>query len=74
MPEMMTLIGWLQRHIPAEDSDPDVTRISHGDFRCSPARQISWLLCIFSTQLALRHCRPSRSLQFPSLIPIGRDL
>ncbi len=31
---MMALIAWLQSHIPAEDSDPSVTRISHGDFRC----------------------------------------
>ena len=33
MPEMVALIGWLQSHIPAEDSDPSVTRISHGDYR-----------------------------------------
>ena len=35
MAEMMALIAWLQSHIPAEDSDPSVTRISHGDFRCA---------------------------------------
>ena len=35
MPEMMALIGWLQSHLPAEDADPTVTRISHGDFRCA---------------------------------------
>ena len=35
MPEMMELIAWLQSHIPAEDADPTVTRISHGDFRCA---------------------------------------
>ena len=39
MPEMMALIAWLQSHIPAEDSDPSVTRISHGDFRCAPAEK-----------------------------------
>lgn len=33
LPEMMSLIAWLQSNIPKEDEDPTVTRISHGDFR-----------------------------------------
>ena len=43
---MMALIAWLQSHIPAEDSDPSVTRISHGDFRCTLAGMQSSLLCL----------------------------
>ena len=39
MPEMVSLIDWLQSHIPAEDADPTVTRISHGDFRCAAMSQ-----------------------------------
>ena len=39
MPEMVSLIAWLQSHIPAEDADPTVTRISHGDFRCAAVSQ-----------------------------------
>lgn len=34
LPEMMELIGWLKAHIPADDNDPSVGRISHGDYRC----------------------------------------
>ncbi|KAL0045391.1 hypothetical protein WJX82_005473 [Trebouxia sp. C0006] len=33
LPEMMELIDWLKNHIPADDSDPSVGRISHGDYR-----------------------------------------
>ncbi|KAL0021599.1 hypothetical protein WJX79_002748 [Trebouxia sp. C0005] len=33
LPEMMELIDWLKTHIPADDSDPSVGRISHGDYR-----------------------------------------
>lgn len=33
LPEMMELIGWLKAHIPADDNDPSVGRISHGDYR-----------------------------------------
>lgn len=36
LPLMSALISWLEAHIPAEDTDPSATRISHGDFRCSP--------------------------------------
>lgn len=36
LPEMMQLIGWLKDHIPADDNDPTVTRISHGDYRYDP--------------------------------------
>ena len=58
MPEMMTLIGWLQSHIPAEDADPTVTRISHGDFRCAAiAHTVSLLIarhvCLQSLLLSL---------------------
>ncbi|CAL8464134.1 g3669 [Coccomyxa elongata] len=33
LPQMTALISWLEAHIPAEDTDPSVTRISHGDYR-----------------------------------------
>ena len=35
LPEMMELIGWLKANIPADDNDPSVGRISHGDYRCA---------------------------------------
>ncbi|KAK9865825.1 hypothetical protein WJX84_007338 [Apatococcus fuscideae] len=31
--EMQQLIQWLESHVPAADSDPAQTRISHGDYR-----------------------------------------
>ena len=31
--EMLRLGDWLAAHIPLNDSDPAVTRVSHGDFR-----------------------------------------
>ena len=33
LPEMQQLIQWLETHVPAADSDPSQTRISHGDYR-----------------------------------------
>ena len=33
LPEMLRLGEWLAAHIPLNDSDPAITRISHGDFR-----------------------------------------
>jgi aminoglycoside phosphotransferase (APT) family kinase protein len=36
LPEMAQLAAWLEANVPAEDSDPGVTRISHGDYRCAP--------------------------------------
>lgn len=36
LPEMVHLIQWLEDHIPHSDSDPAVTRISHGDYRHLP--------------------------------------
>ena len=58
MPEMMALIGWLQSHIPAEDADPTVTRISHGDFRCAAidhtvSLPIARHVCLHSLLLSL---------------------
>lgn len=58
MSEMMHLIGWLQSHIPAEDADPTVTRISHGDFRCTAiAHTVSFPIarhvCLHSLLLSL---------------------
>lgn len=38
LPQMTALISWLEAHIPAEDSDASVTRISHGDYRCGSRR------------------------------------
>ncbi|DBA75358.1 TPA: hypothetical protein ACH3X1_010626 [Trebouxia sp. C0004] len=32
LPEVMELIDWLKNHIPADDNDPSVGRISHGDY------------------------------------------
>jgi hypothetical protein len=31
--QMTQLIAWLEGHIPTEDSDASVTRVSHGDYR-----------------------------------------
>ena len=38
LPAMLQLGEWLAAHIPLNDSDPAITRISHGDFRqaCLP--------------------------------------
>lgn len=52
MPEMMALIGWLQRHIPAEDSDPNVTRVSHGDFRRAPLGTVHGFLFLLRPEIA----------------------
>jgi aminoglycoside phosphotransferase (APT) family kinase protein len=30
---VLALVGWLQAHIPAADSDPSLTTICHGDYR-----------------------------------------
>ena len=62
MPEMMALIGWLQSHIPAEDSDPSVTRISHGDFR----RAIPGQDTAFSP-LLICHRSPDNGQYMPTL-------
>ena len=37
LPAMQTLSQWLERNIPLSDNDASVTRISHGDYKCSPA-------------------------------------
>lgn len=59
LPEMMELIGWLKGHIPADDSDPSVGRISHGDYRyaqssngvcCRQAMRVLVVVCIQSTR------------------------
>ena len=36
LPEMVELIDWLKTHIPPDDSNASVSRISHGDYRCPP--------------------------------------
>ena len=33
LPEMQRLSAWLKDHVPANDEDPAVSRVSHGDFR-----------------------------------------
>eukprot|EP00891_Asterochloris_glomerata_P001698 jgi/Astpho2/1698/fgenesh1_pm.00032_%23_14_t len=33
LPEMQRLSAWLKDHVPADDEDPAVSRVSHGDFR-----------------------------------------
>lgn len=37
LPHMTALIAWLEAHIPLDDADPSVTRVSHGDFRRVPS-------------------------------------
>jgi len=38
LPEMLRLGEWLSSHIPLNDSDPNGTRISHGDYRSGCSR------------------------------------
>lgn len=60
LPEMQQLIHWLESHVPAADSDPSQTRISHGDYRCRPVpcilhmRQSDSFLNIDSSHLELQ--------------------
>ena len=42
--EMTSLIAWLEANVPADDADPAVTRISHGDYRCVCMQSLFWLL------------------------------
>ena len=53
LPQMMELIDWLKSHIPADDADPSVGRISHGDYRC-----MAYMCSICQQQACNQHgCR-----------------
>lgn len=53
---MTALISWLEAHIPAEDTDPSVTRISHGDYRCGLFANTSGLSSALRMTLAWTPC------------------
>jgi len=56
LPEMMELIDWLKNHIPADDSDPSVGRISHGDYRSVFCVHHLQLLCVLLKFMMQRRC------------------
>ena len=47
LPEMLRLGEWLAAHIPLNDSDPAITRISHGDFRSACLRTFQLLALLW---------------------------
>ena len=58
LPEMQRLSAWLKDHVPPDDEDSAVSRISHGDFRCVCrwTRSVSWVGLLAGTkQLPVMH-------------------
>ena len=56
LPEMTELIDWLKNHIPADDSDASVGRISHGDYRSVFCLYYLQLLYVLSQFMMQRRC------------------
>jgi len=62
LPEMLRLGEWLSAHIPLNDSDPAVTRISHGDYRSACSQPLAPTgLCFrrwqYACYVVANHCQ-----------------